>query len=156
MIKALILASFCGRMRHMAKKSIYLDYAATTPVDESVFKAMKPYFSQIFGNPMSVHQFGRKAQEAVDKARQIVADFLGCTSGEVIFTSGATESNNLTIRGVLKAYQVANKKKPHIITSVFEHHCVLTTCQELEKEGLIEVTYLPVNNDGVVKVADVH
>jgi len=139
----------------MAKKSIYLDYAATTPVDPAVFKAMKPYFSQKFGNPMSVHRFGRTAQEAVDKARQIVADFLGCASHEIVFTSGATESNNLAIRGVVKAYQVANKKKPHIITTAFEHHCVLTACQELEKEGLAEVTYLPVNKDGVVKVADV-
>lgn len=139
----------------MAKKSIYLDYAATTPMDLVVFKAMKPYFSEKFGNPMSVHSFGRKAEEAVDQARQMVADFLGCENGEVVFTSGATESNNLAIRGVVKAYFVANKKKPHIIVTAFEHHCVLSTCQELEKEGLVEVTYLPVNKDGVVKVADV-
>jgi cysteine desulfurase len=139
----------------MGKKSTYLDYAATTPVDSAVFKAMKPYFSEKFGNPMSVHSFGRMAEEAVDKTRQTVADFLNCTSGEVIFTSGATESNNLAIRGVVKAYLSSNKKKPHIITTAFEHHCVLTTCQELEKEGLAEVTYLPVNKDGVVKVSDV-
>lgn len=138
----------------MAKKSIYLDYAATTPVDPVVFKAMKPYFSEKFGNPMSVHSFGRTAEEAVDKARKQVADFLGCESKEIIFTSGATESNNLAIRGVLKAYYIANKKKPHIITTAFEHHCVITTCQEMEKEGMAEVTYLPVNKDGVVKLAD--
>lgn len=139
----------------MAKKSIYLDYAATTPVDGAVFKVMKLYFSEKFGNPMSVHSFGRASEEAVDKARQTVADFLNCESKEVVFTSGATESNNLAIRGAVKAYQIANKKKPHIITTKFEHHCVLTTCQELEKEGLIEATYLSVNKDGVVKVADV-
>jgi cysteine desulfurase len=139
----------------MKKKLVYLDYAATTPVDPAVFAAMKPYFSEKFGNPMSIHFFGRVAEEALDKARQTIADFLGCSSGEVIFTSGATESNNLAIRGILKSYYSANQKKPHIITSQIEHHCVLNTCQELEKEGLVEITYLPVYKDGVVKIADV-
>ncbi len=139
----------------MAQKSIYLDYAATTPVDKTVLSAMKPYFTQKFGNAMSVHSFGRTANEAVDKARAGVAAFLNCEPQEVIFTSGATESNNLALRGIVKAYYIANKQKPHIITTTFEHHCVLTTCQELEKEGLIEASYLNVNKDGVVKIADV-
>lgn len=153
----MIIAEYnlANNLNIMAKKSIYLDYAATTPVDPAVSKAMKPYFSEKFGNPMSVHSFGRVAEEAVDKARQTVADFLNCESKEIVFTSGATESNNLAIRGAVKAYAIANKKIPHVITTEFEHHCVLSTVQELEKEGLIEATYLPVNKDGVVKVADV-
>lgn len=139
----------------MAKRLVYLDYAATTPVDPKVFQKMKPYFSEKFGNPMSLHSFGRIAEDAVDQARQTVANFLGCTQEEIIFTSGATESNNLAIKGLVKSYQNSNKKIPHIITSQIEHHCVLHTCQELEKEGLAEVTYLPVYSDGIVKAEDV-
>ena len=143
------------------KKRIYLDYAATTPVDERVVKEMQPYFSEKFGNPMSIHSFGQEALEAVDKARAQVAEFLGCSAKEIVFTSGATESNNLAIKGVLRSYysQLKERKNnPHIITTQFEHHCVLDTCKGIEsigKEGGAEVTYLPVNKDGVVKIEDV-
>lgn len=159
-------------------KRIYLDYAATTPVDKEVLKAMLPYFSEKFGNAMSIHGFGHEALEAVDKTRAQMAQFLNCRTSEIIFTSGATESNNLAIKGVLRSYYSkfstnyenirmfpprrdsrrdsrVNNLKPHIITTKFEHHCVLDTCKILEKEGKAEVTYIPVNKDGVVKASDV-
>ena len=138
------------------RRKIYLDYAATTPVDKRVFEAMKPFFSEEFGNSSSAHSFGRGAREAVEQARQQVADFFGCDANEIIFTSCATESNNLAIKGlILKILNTLQNKGlkdvvPHIITSAIEHHCVLDTCQALERDGLAEVTYLPVNSDGVV------
>ena len=131
-------------------KKIYLDYAATTPTDKKVLDEMMPYFSQKFGNPSSIHQFGQEALEAIDKARQQVADFLSCNPSEIIFTSGATESNNMTVKGVIKASQASN---PHIITSSIEHHCVLNSCKTIEKEG-IDVTYLKVDKDGLVNPED--
>ena len=121
-------------------KPIYLDHAATTPVDKEVLKAMFPYFTDKFGNAMSIHSFGRVAEEAIDEARETCAKFFGCLANEVIFTSGATESNNLAIKGVVKSHWKKFEKKPHIITSAFEHHCVLDTCKILEKENLIELT----------------
>lgn len=136
---------------------IYLDYAATTPVDEKVLKTMQPYFSKIFGNAMSVHSFGQEALEAIDNARGKVAEFLKCSPTEVIFTSGATESNNLAIKGVLRSFYSVSRKpeeKPHIITTVFEHHCVLDSCKILEKEKQAEITFLPVNKDGIIKIED--
>ena len=132
-------------------KKIYLDHAATTPTDKKVLDEMMPYFSQKFGNPSSIHQFGQEALEAVDKARQQVADFLGCSSSEIIFTSGATESNNMTIKGVIKASNVEN---PHIITSAIEHPCILNSCKEAEKEGS-EVAYLGVDKDGIIELEDI-
>jgi cysteine desulfurase len=137
-------------------KKIYLDYAATTPVDKEVMKAMSPYFSQKFGNPMSIHSFGREAQAAMDKARKLVADFLVCEPKEVIFTSGATESNNTVIKGVLRHHYLRSgrKSKPHIITTQFEHHCLLNACKTAEREGSAEVTYLPVHKEGVIKISD--
>jgi len=138
-------------------KKIYLDYAATTPVDADVLKTILPYFSDEFGNASSLHSFGRNAADAVFVARKNLADFFKCTDEEIIFTSGATESNNLAIKGVLRAYNKNKKNKgkiPHIITTVFEHSCVLKTCQKLEKEGSAEVTYLPVYADGIIKVSD--
>lgn len=135
---------------------VYLDHAATTPVDPAVLDAMRPYFSEKFGNPMSLHSFGQEAREAVEKARKQVANFLHCKNNEVIFTSGATESNNLAIKGVVLALRSrASKSAPHIITSSFEHHCVLETCKSLEENKLAEATYLPVYKDGIVKVADI-
>jgi cysteine desulfurase len=144
----------------MLNKKIYLDNAATTPTDPEVLKEMLPYFSEKFGNPMSIHSFGQEALKAVDKARKQVADFLNCSLDEIIFTSGATESNNLAIKGVIKKYYFghkdnSSKEKPHVITTAFEHHCVLESIKFLEKSGQAEVTYLPVYNDGVVKIEDV-
>ncbi len=139
----------------MKIKQIYLDYAATTPVDPAVLRTMKPYFSNKFGNPMSLHSYGQEAREAVEKARKQAADFLHCDPDEIIFTSGATESNNLTLKGVVKAYYVKYNKKPHIITTQFEHHCVLESCLALEKNNEAEITYLPVYKDGIVRVGDV-
>lgn len=137
---------------------IYLDYAATTPVDKDVLKKMLPYFSEKFGNAMSVHGFGQEALEAVDDAREKCATFFNCSPSEIIFTSGATESNNLTVKGVLRSwYAIARKagEKPHIITSAFEHHCVLDACKISEKEGRAEVTYLKPTKEGLIKVEDV-
>ena len=132
-------------------KKIYLDYAATTPVDENVVREMMPYFSQKFGNPSSIHSFGQEALEAVDKARQQVTDFLNCNPSEIIFTSGATESNNMTIKGIIKASDIKN---PHIITSSIEHHCVLNSYEAAEKEET-EVTYLRVDKDGIINLEDI-
>jgi cysteine desulfurase len=137
---------------------IYLDYAATTPVDEKVLKAMLPYFSKNFGNAMSVHGFGQEALEAIDDAREKCAQFFNCSPSEIVFTSGATESNNLTVKGILRSwYSIARKagEKPHIITTAFEHHCVLDACKISEKEGRAEVTYLKPGKDGLIKVEDV-
>lgn len=139
-------------------KKVYLDYGATTPVDKKVLEAMLPYFSDKFGNAMSVHSFGQVALEAVDKARKNVADFFGAEAGEIVFTSGATESNNLVIKGVLKAYysKVENKNtKPHIITTAFEHHCVLDACKTAGKEGLAEITFVKPEKNGIIKVEDI-
>jgi len=137
---------------------IYLDYAATTPVDEKVLKTMLPFFSKNFGNAMSVHGFGQEALEAIDDAREKCATFFNCSPSEIIFTSGATESNNLTVKGVLRSwYSIARKagEKPHIITTQFEHHCVLDACKISEKEGRAEVTYLKPTKEGLIKVEDV-
>jgi len=140
-----------------SKQKIYLDYAATTPMDSAVFEAMKPYFCEEFGNASSSHWFGQRARQAVEKARGQMAEFLGCAPEEVIFTSGATESNNLAIKGVIynRVNRLGNRTNnlPHIITSKIEHHCVLDTCQNLSKNRLAEVTFLPVDKEGIVNVA---
>ncbi|MEA1936907.1 MAG: cysteine desulfurase family protein [Patescibacteria group bacterium] len=129
-------------------KKIYLDYAATTPVDKKVLNEMMPYFSEKFGNPSSIHSFGGEALEAVEKARQQVSDFLNCASSEIFFTSGATESNNWIVSGII------NKAKSHIITSSIEHHCVLNSFKTAEKNG-VEASYLKVDKDGFVNLEDV-
>jgi len=142
----------------MKKRKIYLDYASTTPVDQRVFVAMKPFFSQKFGNPSSLHSFGREASEAVEKARAQAADFFGCEPGEIVFTSGATESNNFALKGAMIAlvsHFSEKKTKPHIVTTAFEHSCILASCKKLEEQGMAEVTYLPVGKDGVVRLSDV-
>jgi cysteine desulfurase len=138
-------------------KRIYLDYAATTPVDKKVLGAMLPYFNEKYGNAMSLHSFGKEAAEAVEKSRMQVARFFGAEKEEIIFTSGATESNNLAIKGILKAYwsNKEHKIKPHIITSSFEHHCVLDACNDAQKEGLAEVSLIKPNEDGLIKISDV-
>ncbi len=133
----------------MRMKNIYLDHSATTPTDRKVLAAMMPYFAIKFGNPSSIHAFGQAAIAGVDQARRQAADFLNCETEEIIFTSGATESDNLAIRGIINARQKQGIKKPHLITSSIEHDAVLESCLELEKQG-VEVTYLPVKRNGVV------
>jgi cysteine desulfurase len=131
-------------------KKIYLDHAATTPVDKEVFMAMSPYFGQSFGNPSEPHQWGQEARMAVEQAREKVALFLGARPSEILFTSGATEAINLAHKGLIES-----QKLPHIITSSIEHKAVLETCKHLEKLGWAKVTYLPVDKNGLVKIDDV-
>ncbi|MGR3808507.1 cysteine desulfurase IscS [Pasteurella testudinis DSM 23072] len=134
------------------KLPIYLDYAATCPVDERVAKKMMEFmtYEGIFGNPASrSHRFGWQAEEAVDIARNQIADLIGADSREIVFTSGATESDNLAIKGVAHFYQTKGK---HIITCKTEHKAVLDTCRQLEREGF-EVTYLEPEADGLVDLA---
>lgn len=133
--------------------NIYLDHSATTPVSEKVFREMEPYFCDIYGNASSLHSFGQKAIRGVDKARARIAEFLNCKLSEVIFTSGATESDNLAIKGFVKAIREKRKEKIHIITSTIEHEAVLSPCKELEAEG-VEITYLGVDKSGLVRVED--
>lgn len=126
---------------------IYMDYHSTTPVDPEVLEAMLPYFREHFGNAASRnHAFGWNAEAAVDRAREQIGSLLGCKPQEIVFTSGATESDNLAVKGV--AYAMKHKGD-HIVTSVIEHHAVLDSCRRLEKEGF-RVTYLPVDKAGLV------
>lgn len=128
-------------------EQIYLDYQATTPCDPRVLEKMLPYFSGVFGNPHSrSHLHGWLAEEAIETARQQVADIIKADEREIIFTSGATESNNMAIKGVANFY---GDKKRHIITCVTEHKCVLESCRSLEQQGF-EVTYLPVSSNGLI------
>ncbi len=132
------------------KLPIYMDHHATTPVDPEVLEAMLPYFTRDFGNASSRnHVFGWNAEGAVDRAREQVAGLLGCKPQEIVFTSGATESDNLAIKGVAWA---CREKGNHIITCAIEHHAVLDSCRRLEKEGC-QVTYLPVDRAGLVDPA---
>ncbi len=129
------------------KFPIYMDYHATTPVDPRVFEAMRPYFTELFGNPASRnHSFGWQAEDAVEKARKQIASLIGATAKEIVFTSGATESNNLAIKGIAEMYA---EKGNHIITAATEHKATLDTCKRLEKEG-VRVTYLQVQANGLI------
>jgi cysteine desulfurase len=128
---------------------IYLDYAATTPLDKRVLEVMLPYFTQHFGNAGSrQHAYGWVAAEAVATARRQVADCIGATAKEIVFTSGATEAINLAIKGTL---QSSSREKKHIITISTEHKATLEVCKSLENQG-VEVSYLPVNSDGKVNI----
>lgn len=130
------------------KLPIYLDYQATTPMDPRVLEVMIPYFTEKFGNPHSRnHSFGWEAEEGVEKARAQIADLIGADEKEIIFTSGATESNNLAIKGVARFY---GDQRNEIVTVVTEHKCVLDACRHLEQEEGFKVTYLPVEQNGLV------
>jgi cysteine desulfurase len=128
------------------KREVYLDYAATTPIRPEVFQAMEPYLTKEFGNPSSIHHFGKQARIAIEEAREKIAKALGAKNEEIIFTSGGTESNNMALKGV--AYALSDKGK-HIITSSIEHHAILEPCHFLEKLGF-EITYLPVDKEGFI------
>jgi len=129
------------------REQIYMDYQATTPCDPGVLDKMLPYFSNIFGNPHSRnHVHGWLAEEGIEVARQQIASLLKANEKEIVFTSGATESNNLAIKGVAGFY---GDKKKHIITCVTEHKCVLESCRQLEQQGF-EITYLPVQQNGLI------
>lgn len=131
------------------QRPIYLDMQATTPVDPRVLDAMLPYYVGVFGNPHSkTHAYGWESEKAVEEARQHVASLIGADPKEIIFTSGATESNNMSIKGVARFFGRSGKKK-HIITTQTEHKCVLDSCRHLQDEGY-EITYLPVQNNGLV------
>lgn len=132
-------------------KPIYLDYAATTPVRAEVFAAMLPYLKNYFGNPSSIHTAGKKAKAGIEQARIQTANLIGALPEEIIFTSGATEADNMAVLGIARSNR---KKGTHIITSKIEHHAVLDSCRALEKEGFA-VTYLDVGRDGLVRVSDV-
>ncbi len=132
-------------------KPIYLDYQATTPMDPRVLDAMMPYFTEKFGNPHSRnHLFGWEAEDGVEAAREQIAQLIGADAKEIVFTSGATESNNLAIKGVAQFYK---DKKNHIVTCVTEHKCVLDSCRHLEQEGFT-VTYLPVKQNGLIDLEE--
>ncbi len=140
-----------GGFNNSPMKPIYLDYNATTPVDSEVAEAMKPFLSEIFGNPSSAHEYGLRAKAAVGQARMQVAGLIGCTSDEIVFTSGGSESNNFAIKGVAFANRL---KGNHIITSSVEHPAVTEVCRYLAANGY-SITYLPVDEYGSVNPKDV-
>ena len=132
-------------------RRVYLDNSATTPIDKEVVEAMLPFLTEKFGNASSIHFFGQEARGAVDKARHQVAEIINAKPNQIIFTSGGTESDNLAIRGLCEMNEKYGK---HIITSQIEHPAVKNVCEDLEKIGF-EVTYLPVYEDGIVRIEDV-
>lgn len=132
---------------------IYLDHSATTPVDKKVLKAILPYFTEYFGNPSSIHAYGQDAISAVDKAREQAAKFLNCKVEEIIFTSGATEANNLALFGVFRGLINSQKKDLHLITTKIEHPAILEVARALSQEG-VKVSYLPVLKNGVLDLEE--
>ncbi|CAN5540115.1 cysteine desulfurase NifS [soil metagenome] len=139
----------CDKIKHMFRR-IYLDNSATTPVDPRVVEAMMPYLLDKFGNASSIHFFGQEARGAVDKARHQVASLINARPNEIVFTSGGTEANNLAVRGLVESNSQHGR---HIITSSIEHSAVKNVCEDLEKQGY-RVTYLPVYENGIVKIED--
>src|SRR5438876_8308352 len=133
-------------------RTIYFDYNATTPLDAQVREAMMPYLGEVFGNPSSVHRVGRQARALLDEARDRASKVLGCKPSEVIFTSGGTESVNLAILGTARRLKSKGK---HLITSAVEHHAVLHCCEYLRQNEGFEVTYLPVDGEGLVALGTV-
>ncbi len=131
------------------KPTIYFDYNATTPIDARVRNAMLPFFDEVWGNPSSVHQVGRRARALLDDARDNTSTLFGCKPSEIVFTSGGTESANLAILGTSRHLK---HKGRHVITTSIEHHAVLHACEYLEKNEGFEVTYLPVDREGLVTV----
>jgi len=132
-------------------RPIYMDMQATTPTDPRVLDAMLPFFTGLYGNPHSrTHAYGWETEKAVDEARGHVASLIGADAKEIIFTSGATESNNMSIKGVARFYK---SRKKHIITSQTEHKCVLDSCRHLQEEGF-EITYLPVMANGLIDLKE--
>ena len=132
---------------------VYMDHTATTPVSPEVMQAMTPYFSDVFGNPSSVYSFSRKSRAAIDKARSQVANALNADTSEIFFTGSGTEADNWALKGTLEKAKLSGKN--HIITTQIEHHAILHTCEYLKKVEGAEVTYLPVNSEGMVSVEDV-
>jgi cysteine desulfurase len=133
-------------------KRIYLDHAATTPVEPKVLETMLPYFSESFGNPSSIHSFGRENRKAIEDARAVIAEEIGAADPrEIIFTGCGSESDNMALRGIAAAYR---NRGNHIITSAIEHHAVYDTCKALEKQGF-ELTIVPVSKEGIVNPDDV-
>src|SRR3569833_372663 len=147
----MIITRAKGELPEGVRLPLYMDNHATTPLDPRVLDAMMPYFTGKFGNAASRnHAFGWEAEEAVENARAQIAKLINCSAKEIIFTSGATESNNLAIKGIAEMYR---EKGNHIITQVTEHKAVLDTCKRLEKYGY-RVTYLPVKADGLIDLED--
>jgi cysteine desulfurase len=146
-----VIAESATQLPEGVKLPIYMDNHATTPLDPRVLEAMMPYLTGIFGNAASRnHSFGWEAEKATEKAREQVAKLIGATAKEIIFTSGATESNNLALKGIAEMYR---ERGNHIITQVTEHKAILDTCKKLEKQGY-RVTYLPVQADGLIDLED--
>ena len=131
------------------KPPIYFDYNATTPLDPGIREAMLPFLGEIWGNPSSVHQIGRRARAILDDSREAASEVLGCKPSEIVFTSGGTESANLAVLGAARSLR---SKGNHIITSSIEHHAVLHACEYLGKKEGFEITYLPVSQEGIVSV----
>jgi cysteine desulfurase len=138
------------------REGIYLDHAATTPVDPGVVDRMLPFFTERFGNPSSIYQLGQEARAAIDGARRQCAAVLGCAPSEVLFTSGATESDNLAVRGAVDAWRRTHgaDRRPHVVISAIEHHAVLDVAQALARDG-VDLTIVPVDASGRVDPADV-
>jgi cysteine desulfurase len=133
-------------MNRNDKRQVYLDHAATTKIDERVLKIMEPYLTDFFGNPSSMYKYGRQAKKGVNEARALVANVLGVKPSEIVFTGSGTESDNLAIFGIARAYKEQGK---HIIVSKIEHKAVLEPVSQLEKEGF-SVSYLEVDSNGLV------